>query len=230
MKYDKNIFISNIEKLLQAKDIKMSELEKYCKVSPGYFYRFKTANNQSFPNFSIIMKLSEIFEISIDELLFCDTCIYCEDEKIIIRFISELSKRTRDDEVHWCLRSNIMDEETIKSLDLKDLYDIKDGYGFYKSFFNSLTYANSEGINLSTKIDGIEYFMIDVCSSGESHIINCDLYMVKENRVHKIVTSYDCENEEIKMAVLTLRYNAIIEYKRQRIDKTVVETLTKFLG
>lgn len=106
-------FINNICFLRKSRNIKVSELEEMVGVSSGYFSRLAKSPS-SFPGIDILLKLSNIFRISVNILVSNDVCKLGADKITVAEFIEELKNRTLDNTLNWCFATSSL--ATIKRI------------------------------------------------------------------------------------------------------------------
>ena len=65
---DANNIPANVKRIARNKKLRLSDIEIACSVSPGYLSRFKNKSTRGIPT-EILVKLSNILDVTIDELL-----------------------------------------------------------------------------------------------------------------------------------------------------------------
>ena len=100
-KFDKKIFLNNIEILLNSRNIKVRDLENKAGVSRGYLSRLSREGNQSVPGIDFILAASELFGISVELLSTVDYTGCSETERYYIDFIERLIQKTESGEMLW---------------------------------------------------------------------------------------------------------------------------------
>ncbi len=96
------IFLNNIDCLRQEHGYtKMGEFEtNVLGLSTGYFSRLRNIPD-SLPSADLLLKLSDIFNVSIDILLSADIREIGKNNKLILRFLEELIRDTIDEKIVW---------------------------------------------------------------------------------------------------------------------------------
>ena len=86
------IFVNNVSRLLKIKGKTITQLETYCDISKGYFSRFKKKKQNI--GFNTVMKATEFFGMSLDEIMNYDFKNYEISE--IDKQMEELRKKKVD--------------------------------------------------------------------------------------------------------------------------------------
>lgn len=99
--YDSEYFAKNLDLLLRANSLKISELESILRVSAGYISR--TIGNESKRRLSvdILWKIAELFRVNIDDLLNRDLNAPTKDLKQVVSFVKKLYEETESEKIRW---------------------------------------------------------------------------------------------------------------------------------
>ena len=99
--YNSDKFSKNLDLLLKANKLKISELESILKVSAGYISR--TIGNESKRRLSvdILWKVAELFRVNIDDLLNRDLTTPTRDLRQIVKFVQGLYEDTESEKIRW---------------------------------------------------------------------------------------------------------------------------------
>ena len=99
--YNTEFFSKNLDLLLKANKMRISELEAILQVSAGYISR--TIGNDSKRRLSVdvLWKIAELFHINIDDLLNRDLTAPTKDLKQVISFVKKLHKETDSERIRW---------------------------------------------------------------------------------------------------------------------------------
>lgn len=99
--FDNSILVSNITHLAKSNDIRLGELEKMLGVSAGYISRTAKENTNKRLSIDVVWKLSQFFNVSIDNLVSHDLRLPSETAALLCRFVTKLSSQTMMDEIEW---------------------------------------------------------------------------------------------------------------------------------
>ena len=99
--FEKTICLENIRYLLRKTDIKIGRLEKESGVQPGYLSRIEKKENSAQPSLDFLLKASELFHVSMDQLLSVKLWRISPSEQYILNFLDKLRKDTNQDKLHW---------------------------------------------------------------------------------------------------------------------------------
>ena len=99
--YNSDKFSKNLDLLLKANKLKISELESILKVSAGYISR--TIGNESKRRLSvdILWKVAELFRVNIDDLLNRDLTAPTRDLRQVVSFVQGLYEDTQSEKIRW---------------------------------------------------------------------------------------------------------------------------------
>lgn len=100
MNFTNNIFLNNLETLRNSRKMKIGDLEKMVGVSAGYFSRL-AKNPDNLPGVDLVVKLSGIFNVSLDTLLMLDMNRLGSDEKRILNVLRKIHNRTIHGMMEW---------------------------------------------------------------------------------------------------------------------------------
>ena len=110
--FDNSILVSNITHLAKSNDIRLGELEKMLGISTGYISRTAKENTNKRLSIDVVWKLSQFFNVSIDELVSHDLRLPSETTALLCRFIAKLSSQTMMDEIEWTCEGGYMCENS----------------------------------------------------------------------------------------------------------------------
>lgn len=110
--FDNSILVSNITHLAKSNDIRLGELEKMLGISTGYISRTAKENTNKRLSIDVVWKLSQFFNVSIDELVSHDLRLPSETTALLCRFIAKLSSQTMIDEIEWTCEGGYMCENS----------------------------------------------------------------------------------------------------------------------
>lgn len=121
MSYSNDAFLRNIDVRRNELNYKVGDLEKKLNVSPGYFSRL-SKNSESLPNTELVMKASEVLDISMDILLKYDLLGITKTDKYLNVFIRKLLEDTIAGRVEWIEEKSIIDQIPMESSDSEKFY------------------------------------------------------------------------------------------------------------
>ena len=110
--FDNSILVSNITHLAKSNDIRLGELEKMLGISTGYISRTAKENTNKRLSIDVVWKLSQFFNVSIDELVSHDLRLPSGTTALLCRFIAKLSSQTMMDEIEWTCEGGYMCENS----------------------------------------------------------------------------------------------------------------------
>lgn len=126
MEIENTGLLNNIEILRKERrnEIKIGDLEKQLEVSPGYFSRLGK-NPKSLPSLNLVVRIAEIFRVSVDFLLVADVNAITETEKLVLSFINKV----RDDTIAGKLQWYTNDEDYIPYYNYSEIGKSEKKYG-----------------------------------------------------------------------------------------------------
>ena len=98
--FDKDLFIKNIYFLLKEKELKIGQIEERLGVSTGYFSRLKDSVNAN-PSIELVCSISELFNISIDRLLYSDLSGLNVGVNYILNAVDILMNKIKNADINW---------------------------------------------------------------------------------------------------------------------------------
>ena len=230
MEYNKKLFINNVEYLLKENDMKISELENMCSLSQGYFARFKLLSDSSSPSLQLIVKLSEIFNVSINLILFNDCSLLNKKEKTLLSFIEKMTEDTFNDTICWTKYSLESDINDIKNSGISSLFTIKEkGFLLYKTNFGGTKYLDEKSALYSYQRNKDEFFVL--CNLNKSFITTPDecieFYYIKNNIIHNIVET-NKHNSVISESLNLLLLSILREQSIYKFDDEVYKIISNY--
>ena len=106
--FDKRQLFQNIRSLANSKNVKLGQIERNAGCQPGYMSRLEKADNLTDPSVGFIITAAKDLEVPIDLLIFGKLSGLSSTEQYILRFISQLTKDTMNDEQCW-VKENFME-------------------------------------------------------------------------------------------------------------------------
>lgn len=97
--YNNQKFYDNVRAMINHKKLKIGEIESAAGVSLGYLSR--SEHNGSTPPVSLVAKLAEIFDCTIDFLATADIAKYSEGSFCLNDFVEKLIEKTQRGELVW---------------------------------------------------------------------------------------------------------------------------------
>ena len=234
--FDKRICLENIRFLLSQKSVKLGEIEKEAKVSPGYLSRLEKEGNTTDPSVEFLVTAAEKLGILVDTLIKTKMVRLTATEEKIIQFLTQMKGDTDSDELIWDSDSleklEAYEGLTVNTPQPHPLYRISinpevgpENY-YYCSEFNPERSIVPADAGLHTKLQGSsdEIYMMKVHevkgidSYGENYI---ELYHVVEDKTVHPICDTSQASKEIFDAVNALYESASIASAHIRIsDKT----------
>ena len=101
MKYDKNLFITNVYYLAKQRDVKIRELESGCGVSAGYFARLRQEKKNAAPGADFLLAVADLLSVSVDALLTFDFSEASDAETALHHYMEKLVRETQSHQLSW---------------------------------------------------------------------------------------------------------------------------------
>lgn len=99
--FNTELFRQNLDNLLKAKGLKISELEAALGLSAGYISRVTGPESKRKLTADTLWKIAEILQTNIDDLLNKDISEPGRDLKTVYEFIDRLYQETINEDIHW---------------------------------------------------------------------------------------------------------------------------------
>ncbi len=99
--FNTELFRQNLDNLLKAKGLKISELEAALGLSAGYISRVTGPDSKRKLTVETLWKIAEILQVNIDDLLNKDVSEPGRDLKTVFEFIDRLYQETINEDIHW---------------------------------------------------------------------------------------------------------------------------------
>ena len=101
MRYDKNLFISNVYYLAKNQGLKIGQLESICGVSTGYFARLRQGGKNIAPGADFLLEISRQLSVSVDALLTFDFSGKSDSDIDLLQYIDKLTRETLNRTLAW---------------------------------------------------------------------------------------------------------------------------------
>jgi len=115
MEFNKELFQNNVKFLANYKGIRIGSLENSLGVCTGYFARLKS--NSATPSISLIAKLADLLEVSIDTLISQDLSSLQQDKLNLYTLLQKMINKTIQSEIHWKRESKFEYKEVLLESD-----------------------------------------------------------------------------------------------------------------
>lgn len=156
---DKELLMKNINVLLRENQIKMSDLESFLDISPGYISRTMKAGSDKRLSSEHLYKISRLFKVDIDRLVSYDMDYINTQETKLSSFFSRIRSGTNANVIKW------------RKFDTTE--PLQKCYEFYANI-SSLNLPFDDELAIGVKYTSIEdkantYFMFDdpvICASN----------------------------------------------------------------
>lgn len=202
MKFDKKIFIDNLDYYMNKELIKSSELEQKAGVSKGYISRIKKADNKSVPGIDFLLVASSMFGITVESLCMINYMLCTENEKYYVDLFNNLITRTIEKNILWKHITfkqlvdkiyNKSDEGMIIEREPSLLFGVSEvwnGKSKYSSTFEygDYKYNNTEGDFYALKIDNQHsLYMVKVNLSFREEVFSgIEMFMISNKKKSNI--------------------------------------------
>ncbi len=156
---DKDLLMKNINVLLRENQIKMSDLEMFLDISPGYISRTMKAGSDKRLSSEHLYKISRLFKVDIDRLVSYDMDYINTQETKLSSFFSRIRSGTNANVIKW--RKFIIDEPIAK------YYEIHSNLPSFKLPFDDELAVGVKYTSIENKDN--TYFMFDdpvICASN----------------------------------------------------------------
>jgi transcriptional regulator with XRE-family HTH domain len=101
VKYDKNLFISNVYYLAKQRGVKIRDLESGCGVSVGYLARLRQEKKNTAPGADFLLAAAATLSVSLDALLTFDFSAATESESMLHDYLEKLIRETESQQLVW---------------------------------------------------------------------------------------------------------------------------------
>ena len=169
--FDKTICLENIRYLLRKTDIKIGRLEKESGVQPGYLSRIEKKENSAQPSLDFLLKASELFHVSMDQLLSVKLWRISPSEQYIINFLDKLRNDTNQDKLHWYIDAQ---KELSNMIPVEHEVEDEDGSIDHPLFIDVKSLPKIVEIN-----ESVPRIVFDSKYFGIYNVINDDCYALK---------------------------------------------------
>ena len=244
--FDKKTCLENIRYLLSQKPVKLGEIEREAKVSPGYLSRLEKEGNTTDPSIEFLITAAQKLEISLDTLVKTKLSRLTVMENELIHFLAQLKNDADTDELFWAgdsitkldsYESMGLEQTTVQPHPLYQVIVTPDGpenYAYHSEFFPELPITPVDTCyhtRLQETAD--ELYLMKVCeitgidTHGDVYI---ELYHVEASGiVHPICNSLQAP-KDISNAVNELYESAAIAATHVRIEKETRSLISSYLG
>ena len=245
--FNRDLFLDNVYYLARKNDIKISELERSARVSPGYISRINKEANRASPSIEFFLSIAKCLNVNVDTLLHYPLNTKTPTELLIIKFIDALIKQTSFEEVVW--KSNDVEKLTTVYYDEDDMptshtiSEIRFFNGNYEAYYES-PYHIGIGVKpldefYSVNIDkAVEIFFVKYQLPNEDGtfphskpIIEYDLLMVNRFEKEKLA-HYNSYKESDIYNDKMIELNSVISdsSSRTHLSKNAKSAINDFLG
>lgn len=235
--FNKKLLADNITYLAKSKKENISDIETKIGVSVGYLARLKQPEKYALnPGIELIVKASNLFDCSIETLLFCDLSILTDTEAYINRFIDRLIVDTSSSKIQWD-KIKLIDYFTSSmnagNNSLIEDYGDATAYDFvFRSNFDDVDDVLDISGNIYCLERASQSFYLFKLQSREtmSDYERYELYLRKDGSTNKIC--YGCSDKEQKLfSVLKALYRLAINSSNQiKIDKKVKDGIDAYFS
>lgn len=198
MKFDKKIFLENLDYYMNKNSIKSSELEQMAGVSKGYISRIKKADNKSVPGVDFLLVAASLFGITVESLCMINYMLCTENEKYYVDFFNDLITRTIKKDILWKHITskqfidkidNKSDEEIIIEREPSVLSGISEAWNGKRRYastfeYGDYKYCDTEGNFYSLKIDNQHsLYMVKVILSYQEELFSgIEMFMISNHK------------------------------------------------
>lgn len=233
MEYSKERLLKNLDYLIDIRKLKISDLEKSCNISIGYFSRFKQPDSQEYLSLQLLISLSNYLNVSINDLLFCDCTKLINDEILILNFLTTLINKTHNDEIEWKELRLPNALSTIEDSGIELLFDkekLDNDYYFIKSRFYTNIVSLTNG-SLYVCSNGSEKFVIYETGFNTRPFehLGYEFCVIKNEKIYPLLND---ENEKI-VKELRDRFHTLVKeidthVNRVRLDLNIKNTILEY--
>lgn len=108
--YASKFLSSNLDYLLKKYGLRISDLEELLGVSAGYVSRTVNPDSKKRLSVDIVWKISEIFQVNVDDLLNIDFQVPTQSLSDVIDFFKKLKQETDEAIIHWSNRGSKIED------------------------------------------------------------------------------------------------------------------------
>ncbi len=135
----------NIYVLAKRNNIKIGDVEKVAGVSSGYFSRVIKHSSKATLSIEALVEIANLFETSVDALLFSDVSSLDSGEMYLLNFISKLTELTEGNKICWrALKTTYLGTEAVRISE-----STRDNPLFDMHLKRALTFGYLEEVNIT---------------------------------------------------------------------------------
>jgi len=245
--FDRNRCIDNIYFLAKKNNLTLGKLEEMVGVSQGYLSRLKVT---SVINVELLIKIANVFNVSLEDLIWINFASLTETDEYILRFLEKLSKDTDNDSLVWTLEA----EEDLLNLDINyasenDAYVshplfkvVSENTGVDASGYPAYSYKAiyNRGKGLDFSING-NCFFVDIASEARVYLMSVinnstgvtgyDVYINKRNDASELLCStVDSPDSYFSDAIMCLYVKVKRSMGRNHIKPLIKNLIDDYMG
>lgn len=242
--FNKERFVANIQKLAKDRGIKLSELEEFAKVSPGYLSRITNKSSRVMPSIYTALLIANKLGTTVDILLKADLTYSSPNDNYVQDFLNKLISDSQAFQMVWDIETeeainNIisMRPDDVQHPLFRSYCDMDNCLVAYDSLFHP--YESDQKVEAKppfyhTKINNGKYDLylarIDYDDELGLDFFEYELYMVDgKGKVQPVCHSMWNVSNEVGRLLYTLYSVAGETIKHVKITKTVRSAIDDFM-
>ena len=236
MKLDGKKVINNIYYLAKVNKVKIGDLENAAEVSAGYLSKLLKEDVDTIPGTEILFNISNMLNVSLDNLLRIDYNSVDPTEKYLSDFLDKVIEKTLNGRIDWkyespTLVSQSTHQHPLYRYDYDDscyqpslVYDSK--FWYYKEDCDATPVDNF----FSFKNNETTYYIVQVdISIKEKTFRGYEFYAYTNNETKKICCS--SERNDLIHSHLKNLYAVVKDYlSKPKIDEDIKNAIDSFLN
>ncbi len=229
--FSKNQFLNNVYIVAEEKGISINSLEKLIGVSTGYLAKLRKDDTRKNITIELMIKISEILEISMDYLCKVECDGLSKDEMNVLAFFEKIKRKTLNNNYKW----DVEDADLIQNGfgRIANALSIRNEYGqtlFFSKFKNKevIPIGKSYIVDVKNKIS-----LAIVRIEGESsRALELETYIIEfgDNiNVSKVCAAYRNQAGVLDNALFDLYKVAELSERRLALDDRTNKFIKSFL-
>ena len=171
--FDNSYLISNINYLVKKNDLRIGDIEKLLGISAGYISRTAKENSAKKLSIDVVWKIAKLFDVDMGILIETDLQIPNGNTDMLIKFISKLTKQTRENTIEWSFQGgniSILDKSYLEMGLITEENEIS---VYHPNHLNQdIKWILMDDIVAFEKFEGIKNLVIIPYKSADNDILN----------------------------------------------------------
>lgn len=229
--FERKRLIANLYSLAKKKGIKIKELENSCGVSVGYLSHLRQDKKQPLPGMDFLVRAADLFETSVDSLLYFDFQLASDTDQYLHSFISRLILDTLSEKLRWdideacvtdpvILEGTVFPDHPLLGLDPVLLMENK-SKAIYSSAFHPAVYDLVPVVAWRASLsENTLVFLTRITSDTEGFGEETEMYLY--NTKEKALSSL-CHTNTLHAGILDHVMNTLCETVSESLHRTALD-------